>query len=124
MNTVSFKKAQSSSEAKVIANHEISVVVQGGGVFGAVATVAGGLAGSYMNQSANSQADMNQDCSYKSSLEIQSTPQTDNMKEWRKMVMNQKKGWTIIGKQVERVCILKLLIKKRNLKAGHEASEE
>ena len=48
---------------------------------------------------------------YEHSLDIKARPAAKNMNfgEWRERVMQQKKGWIMIGKEVEKHSILKVL---------------
>ena len=114
VNTVAFMSEQSSEQAKAISNLELSVSIQGGGIFSSFAA-AGKVSNNYQSQSANDSASKHEKSTHSCSLDISSKPPAMTMKEWREKVMNQKKGWIILNKKVGRSKLTELLLMDKNI---------
>ncbi len=122
INKVSFTSSQKNEQAKAISNLELSLSISGGGVFSFFAA-AGNASNNYQSQSANDSANKNEKSTHTTSLTISSKPPAMTMKEWHEKVMNQKKGWIILHKNVGRSKITDLLLMNKNIPEKYKTEE-
>ena len=90
INTVSFKRKQGPTEAANISNLETNVVIEGGGLYGAI-RAAGGLEHIFSERRILSDGIRQQKVEYEVNSAIDSVPVVDKMRVWKEKCMNEEK---------------------------------
>ena len=112
INTVYFKRKQSPTDAANISNLETNVVIEGGGLYGAI-RAAGGLQHIFSERKIFSDGIHQQKVEYEVNSAIDSVPVVDKMRVWKEKCMNEEKEWRIIGKKVKKTLLLSILKRDR-----------